>query len=340
MATMQRATIKDIARIARVSPGAVSFALNGKPGVSDLTRERILEVANSIGWTPSPAAKALSSAKASAVGLVLARPRASIESEIFYFRFISGVEQVLTREAQAFVLQLVEDTVEEAAVYRDWWAQRRVDGVLLVDPRVDDSRPGVLRSLGLPFVSVGEVFPGEKGVTIDDGGMLVTALDHLRGAGCNRVAFICGLPTLAHTAARVRSFRDHARALGMRGQLSAYTDYSEEAGATETAALMDSGEVPDAIIFDSDVLLVGGLAALAHRSLAWPDDVAVLSLEDSPLCRILPQAVTAFQRDPSRLGATASTLLLSGDPGEVVSLPPPKLIVRASTGTVRRNAGN
>ncbi|BAS15979.1 HTH-type transcriptional regulator MalR [Arthrobacter sp. Hiyo8] len=66
-------TINDVAQAAGVSKGAVSYALNGQPGVSDDTRERILRVARELGWKPNLRAKSLSSAKAFAVGLVVAR---------------------------------------------------------------------------------------------------------------------------------------------------------------------------------------------------------------------------------------------------------------------------
>ena len=66
---MKRPTIADIARQAGVSKGAVSYALNGQPGVSDLTRQRILAIAEEIGWKPNSAARALSGSTANAVGL-------------------------------------------------------------------------------------------------------------------------------------------------------------------------------------------------------------------------------------------------------------------------------
>lgn len=68
-----RVTISDIADRAGVSIGAVSFALNGRPGVSEETRARVLEVADEMGWAPSNAARALAEASSDTVGLVLAR---------------------------------------------------------------------------------------------------------------------------------------------------------------------------------------------------------------------------------------------------------------------------
>ncbi|MEU3409422.1 LacI family DNA-binding transcriptional regulator [Streptomyces sp. NPDC006670] len=151
----RRPTIKDIARQAGVSESAVSFALNGKPGVSDATRARIRAVAQELGWQPNSAARALSGERSGAVGLVLARPAHTLGSESFFLRLVSGIQEVLSAAGTALLFQVVEDVEAECAVYRQWWAERRVDGVLVVDPRTRDPRPALLTRLGLPAVVIG-----------------------------------------------------------------------------------------------------------------------------------------------------------------------------------------
>ena len=94
-ARQSRVTIRDIAERAGVSKGAVSYALNGRPGVSDDTRERIISIANELGWYPNRAARALSAARAEACGLVLARPARTLALEPFFMEFIAGVEAEL-----------------------------------------------------------------------------------------------------------------------------------------------------------------------------------------------------------------------------------------------------
>ncbi|RPF45091.1 regulatory LacI family protein [Streptomyces sp. Ag109_G2-6] len=151
----RRPTIKDIARQAGVSESAVSFALNGKPGVSEDTRARIRGVAQELGWQPNSAARALSGERSGAVGLVLARPAHTLGAESFFLRLVSGIQEVLSAAGTALLFQVVEDVEAECAVYRRWWAERRVDGVLVVDPRTRDPRPALLTGLGLPAVVIG-----------------------------------------------------------------------------------------------------------------------------------------------------------------------------------------
>ncbi|WP_409074258.1 LacI family DNA-binding transcriptional regulator, partial [Micromonospora chalcea] len=137
---MKRPTIADVARRAGVSKGAVSYALNGQPGVSEATRQRILAIAAEIGFRPSSAARALSGATAKAVGLALCRPARILGIEPFFMELISGVEAELSARSYALTLQVVSDQDAEIAVYRRWWAERRVDGVLVCDLRTDDRR--------------------------------------------------------------------------------------------------------------------------------------------------------------------------------------------------------
>ncbi|GAA3034908.1 hypothetical protein GCM10020000_10410 [Streptomyces olivoverticillatus] len=151
----RRPTIKDIARRAGVSESAVSFALNGRPGVSAATRDRVRRVAEQLGWQPSTAARALSGEGSATVGLVLARPARTLGVESFFLQLVSGVQEALAARRLGLLFQVVEDTDAECALYRRWWAEHRVDGLLVVDPRDGDPRPALLAELGLPAVLIG-----------------------------------------------------------------------------------------------------------------------------------------------------------------------------------------
>ncbi|WP_234309748.1 LacI family DNA-binding transcriptional regulator, partial [Streptomyces rimosus] len=148
--------MKDIAERAGVSPSAVSFALNDRDGVSPDTRARIREVAEELGWQPNSAARALSGERSGCVGLVLARPAHTLGVESFFLQLVSGIQEALAAQRVALLFQVVEDLDAECAIYRRWWAERRVDGVLVVDPRAEDPRPALLASLALPTVVIGD----------------------------------------------------------------------------------------------------------------------------------------------------------------------------------------
>src|SRR2546430_2675739 len=106
---MKRPTIADIAKAAGVSKGAVSYALNGRPGVAESTRRRILEIAQGLGWAPSSAARALSDGRAGAIGLVIDRPARVLAVEPYFMQLVAGIEAAITGSPFALLLQVIDD---------------------------------------------------------------------------------------------------------------------------------------------------------------------------------------------------------------------------------------
>src|SRR6478735_7935812 len=92
----RRATIVDVARHAGVSKGLVSFVVNDRPGVAPATRERILASVRELGWHPSQTARSLATARADAVGFVLARPAGLLAADPFFPAFVAGIEAELS----------------------------------------------------------------------------------------------------------------------------------------------------------------------------------------------------------------------------------------------------
>lgn len=307
-----RVTIRDIAQRAGVSKGAVSYALNGRPGVSEETRERILRIAQELGWYPNRAARALSAARADACGLVMARPANTLALEPFYMEFIAGAESELAARSMALTIQLVRDTRDEIEVYRRWWGERRVDGVLMVDLRVEDPRVEELARIGLPTVVVGGPVPGGvlPAVWHDEQSVVVEAVRYLAALGHERIAHVAGVGDFVHTMQRTGAFRSAMEELGLRPEI-ATTDYTPESGARATRRLLSSPTPPTAIIFDSDLLAVTGLGVAQQMGFVVPDDVSIVGWDDSLISQVVHPPLTAITRDITAYGITATRHLLA-----------------------------
>ena len=333
----RRVTISDIAERAGVSKGAVSYALNGRPGVSDDTRARILTIARDLGWYPNRAARALSAERADACGLVLARPARTLALEPFFMEFIAGVESELSSKSVALTLQLVESVEEEIEVYRRWWGERRVDGILLVDLRIEDPRVDELDRLGLPAVVVGG--PVENGmlpaVWHDEKAVVIEAVRYLAALGHTRVGRVAGVPHFVHTVQRTEGFLEVTRELGLQTDV-VDTDYTAESGARATRRLLSAPEPPSAILFDSDVLAVTGLGVAQHMGFGVPDDLSIVGWDDSLISQVVHPPLTAITRDLVTFGAESAAHLLEvierGASGDVESL-------RRTTPTASRFGG-
>jgi DNA-binding LacI/PurR family transcriptional regulator len=330
-----RVTIKDIAERAGVSKGAVSYALNGRPGVSDDTRDRILAIADELGWYPNRAARALSAARADACGLVLARPARTIALEPFFMEFIAGVESELASRSIALMLQLVRDVHEEIEVYRRWFGEHRVDGVLVVDVRLDDPRVDELVRLGLPAVVVGppvknHVLPA---IWQDDASLVTEAIRYLAALGHDHIAHVSGVVDFVHTQQRLAAFRHAVDELGLEGEI-VETDYSAESGSRATRNLLSSPTPPTAILFDSDLLAVTGLGVAQQMGFSVPDDVSIVGWDDSLISQVVHPPLTAITRDITAYGVAAVRLLLEAIEGRAngdVEMSRGELTTRGST---------
>jgi DNA-binding LacI/PurR family transcriptional regulator len=206
----------------------------------------------------------------------------------------------------------VGDPESEVGVYRRWWGERRVDGVLVCDLRVDDRRVKVLEELRLPAVVVGgpDGVGGLANVWNDDGGALVETVEYLVALGHRRLAHVAGLPDLRHTRARTDGFAEVSSRLALEVAISESTDYTGEQGAQATRRLLSTQPRPTAVIYDNDIMAIAGLAVAQEMGLAVPGDLSIVAFDDSPLCQLVHPPLTALTRDIPAYGALAAEQLL------------------------------
>lgn len=330
-----RPTLKDLATRLGISESAASFALNGRPGVSEETRKRVLALAKELQWAPHHAARTLSGFTSMTVGFVLTRDVREFGMESFYLRLLTGAQAVLSERGYGLLFQMTHSVDEELAVLRRWSEERRVEGVIISDLRRGDPRPAYLRDLGLPAVLAGGPDPKRllPCVAVDDGAAIRLLVDHLRETGHRRLAYVSGPADLLHVHRRIAAFRQAAAGIlaepGVVG-----TDYSDEQGLSATRRLVGAAVLPDAVVFDNEVLAVAGLRALRARGLSVPAEISVVSCEDSAICTALQPSLTAVQRDPTVFGAAVAEKLLRlvhDEPEPVVEAQRPTLAIREST---------
>ncbi|GAA2303931.1 LacI family DNA-binding transcriptional regulator [Glycomyces scopariae] len=340
----RRVTIADIAAAAGVSKGAVSYALNGRPGVSETTRTKILAIAAEMGFVPNRAARSLSVSSAQAVGIALRRSARTLGIEPYFMELISGIEATLSAGSFGLTLQIVDTVEAELEVYRRWWAERRVDGVLMCDVGSDDRRLDFVADLGLPAVAVGGPVEGARlpAVWHDDAAPCREILEYLHALGHRRIARVAGFDHLLHTVIRDSAYADTAAALDLEAMETFHSDYTGEQGARITRRLLSSAKRPTAIIFDNDVMAVAGLGVAHELGIHVPHELSIVAWDDSPLCRLTHPALTSLTRDISAYGAQCAQALLSiigAEPHEdrafSVQCRPAQLSPRGSTAPAR-----
>lgn len=338
---MTRPTIADVARAAGVSRGAVSFALNDRPGVADDTRARILAVAAELGFTPSHRARALSSSRASTVGLVIARQPETLSADPFFPAFIAGIEKTLAARGQALLLQVVPDQETERRSYENLAASSRVDGVFLTDLRIDDPRPALLDEVDLPGVLIAPSCDDHEGgvcVCVDDRPGVRAAVEHLLELGHRRIAHVAGPEEFVHSASRLEAWAGALQDAGVPAGPLERADFSAQGGARATALLLDLPEPPTAIVYANDLMAIAGSAVAAGRGVDVPGDLSITGFDDAEVSAHVRPPLTTVRTDAFAWGRAAAvrlTSLIAGNDAAETTLPRPLLVIRDSTAAPR-----
>ena len=338
----RRPTIADVARLAGGSPSAVSFALNGRPGLAEATKSRILAAAAELGWRPSRPAQALSRGRAGALGLVLARETDAIGADPFFPAFIAGVESVISPRGDSLVLHVTAPG-DEAAAYHRLAADRRVDGVLLTDMRVEDPRPELTAGLGLPAVVVGDpdCAQGLCAVSLDDRPAFTAAVARLAELGHRRIAHVAGPPEFRHALRRRESWEEAVRDAGLTPGPVLPGGFTADGGAAATRELLalGAGERPTAIVYANDLSATAGLAVAHQLGLSVPEELSVVGYDDTPLAAYTHPPLASARADAQGWGAAAARALdevITSGRADDVDLTPAELLPRASMGPAPR----
>jgi LacI family repressor for deo operon, udp, cdd, tsx, nupC, and nupG len=332
-----RPTILDVAQRAGVSRAAVSFAVNGRPGVSQETRARILRAADELGWYPSGPARALTRARAGAIGLVLVRQPHRLEFDDFFVRFLAGVQRTLTARDYSLLLHVQPPEAGGGVeAYRRLVGSGRVDGMLLTDVAFEDPRFELLAESGLPTVVAGRPLGDSPFPAVEtrhaEG--IAKVVNHLITLGHQSVAFIGGNPNFEYVASRRTVWMKTLRDAGLEPGLSASIVPEDTAGLAATARLLQSDSRPTAIVYTSDMLALAGAGVARKLKFLIPGDISIVGFDDSPVAALSSPPLTTVRVDYAGFGEAAAALLLA----EIDGAPPPpfepaapELVVRGST---------
>lgn len=336
---MARVRIADVAARAGVSKGAASFALNGRPGVSAETRERVLRIAADMGWRPNTTARALAGGRSDTIGLVLNRPPRVRGVEPLLQHFLEGMQDELVDHSITLSMQVVAGHAAELATFEQWSSANGVDGVVMIDLRVGDDRPAALQALGLPAVTLGDPrhTAGLPTVWTDDEAAARELVDGLVGLGHRRVARVASATRLAHSRIRTDAVRAALVAAGLPEPqvLEAEGRPGAAPEATRRLLAQPAETRPTAIVYENDLQAMAGMAVASELGLDVPRDLSVVAWDSSGISRLTHPMLSVMRRDARAEAAGAVRMLLDlveGTRTADVQAPTARLELRGSTG--------
>jgi LacI family transcriptional regulator len=297
-APSRRATLRDVAAAARVSPATASYALSGTKPVSDGLRKRVQGAAERLGYRGHRAARALRTGRSGALGLVLPDL-----TNPFYPALAQAIEARARR--LGYALMLVDCGRAPAAERRGLrlMSDHGVDGLVWIplSGRGDPDRPAC------PTVVIGRSRRGVDTVVSDDeGGGALVAARALEG-GHRRVLLLHGPRGATATQRRRRGL---LAALAGRAEVVAelYVPSATELPPAAAAALVASDA--SFVACGSDVIAVGALEALRAAGRSVPSEVSVVGFDDIAWARLVTPALTTVAHAVPDLGAAAVDLVL------------------------------
>ncbi|WP_329260055.1 LacI family transcriptional regulator [Actinoallomurus sp. NBC_01490] len=337
--------IGEIARRSGVARSTVSYALSGKRPVSEATRQRIQAVIDELGYRPNAVARALKEGRTRTIGLVI--PPASRRLTDMQLGFVASVVDAAAR-ADLDVL-LSPSGGEHDRSFERLVGGRRVDGVILMEIRLEDDRVTRLRQSGLPFVCIGRTHrPDEMSwVDIDYETLIANCLHHLADLGHRRVALVNRSAELV-AAGYGPSHRTRAgftRTLAERDLDGVHVCCADDAqsGVSCVAQLLAEHPGLTAIATINEAAIPGMYRALTHAGLAVPGDFSVVGVAARHWAENLHPPFTAADVPADELGACAVDMLIQriADPEaahrHVLVAPPVSL--RGTTGPARPRDG-
>lgn len=311
---MAAVTIKDVAREARVSVASVSRALNGGNGVTAETGQRIREVAKRLRYVPHAAARTLITRRTNTIGALLP----DLHGE-FFSELIRGIDLAARARGLHLLVSSSHGSSEEAAAALRAM-QGRVDGMLILSPRVDAAFLHANLPASLPAVLVNSAVQSKhySVLNIDNYTGAHAMVRHLVEIGHRQVAFVTG---------PARNFDAEQRESGYRAAMAECApgvavnivagDFTEESGYRAAKTLLAQASRPQAIFAANDMMAVGCLYALKEAGLRVPQDIALAGFDDIPIARYVTPPLTTVRVRIVDLGRSAleqlATLLENPD---------------------------
>ncbi|NLE22370.1 MAG: LacI family transcriptional regulator [Actinobacteria bacterium] len=326
-------TIKDVARLAGVSPTTVSHALGGQRPVSEATRRRVLDAVAELGYRPHPGARSL---KASGTGVIaVCAVNAVSSSSHADLEYIHRIMRGVTRAAREheYAVVYVPDTRDGVH-----WERLLFDGAIVSGPQKNDDNLRFLRAQGLPYVTIGrDPDRPDEGYWVDndpeESARLV--LDHFHAHGARRVAAITWPTTDYWTKQVLRAYGAWCEEHDLAAHVEELTSDSAEALDASARRLLESSSPPDAVFGVYELPAIAVLRAAAQLGIAVPGDLMVAGPSDFGLAEGSQPPMTTLEYDAEGHGREAADMLIRLVRGERVEDPqrvlPVRLVERAST---------
>ncbi|SFJ14829.1 LacI family DNA-binding transcriptional regulator [Thermoflavimicrobium dichotomicum] len=336
---MSSVTIKDVARLAGVSPSTVSRVISNHPKISPATKKKVREAMEALGYHPNIMAQSLVSKNTQTLGLVLPHSAEKIFVNPFFSEVLRGMLAYANIKQYDILMSSANNPKEEIEAVTRMVLGRRIDGIILMAPRQKDPIVEKLLEYQFPFVLLGRSMEHDHVLSVNNDNIKAAydITNHLIKQGHKRIGFVSGPPDLVVSIDRLEGYK---KAL-LEAGLPVHPDWIIGEDVLQGNAfhaltmIMNSPEPPTAFVVTDDVVAFGLIRELYAAGFHVPQDVSIVSFNNIVLSELSNPPITTVDIGIYHLGYLTVQHLIRKLSGEEIEKPqmivPHRLIIRESS---------
>jgi len=307
----QKVSMKDISKACGVSVATVSKALNDKGDISEDTKQKIKQTAESLGYFPNFAAKALKTDKTSNIGVLFADEASSGLTHDYFARVLDSFKR--TAEERGYDITFINSSGAMNMSYLEHARYRNFDGIVIACVDFYDEKVEELIRSNIPVVTIDHIFNNRIAIVSDNAKGMEDLVTYCINMGHRKIAYIHGAPS-AVTSSRLTSFYKTCEKFGISipDDYVIESDYRNTKLAFEyTGRLLDMDDRPTCILYSDDFAAIGGIGAIYMKGLRLGSDISIAGYDGIPLAMGLKPSLTTLCQDTAKMGEEAAKKLIS-----------------------------
>jgi DNA-binding LacI/PurR family transcriptional regulator len=307
--------IRGLAQHLNISIGTVSRALNGKADVNPETRQRVLDAAAALGYSPNQSGRSLRHGTTNLIGLLIPTSQEKALIDFTFSEVLDGMRHVLAGRGLDLAVFLYAEEDDPFSHLRRIAERRLTDGLMIADTLRTDPRIDYLVEKRIPFAAFGRSRSGgsHPWVDIDFPGAATEAVQRLVQQGHRRIALVTSENERNFVGLVRQAFKRALKAHGLvfEDELIQRCSHGEDSGYLGAGRLLELAHRPTAVLTQNGPIAIGLYRRLAEAGLRPGADVAVISLLGDAQAQFLSPALTSFHTDLGLIGRRLGEALLA-----------------------------
>ena len=309
-------TIKDVAALAGVSPSTVSRTCKNNPSISEETKERVRKAMAELGYEPNFQASNLASQNSRTIGIILPASAKEVYENSFYLEAIQGISHYCNGRQYMTTIVTGQDEAEILNAVRSMSRSGKVDGFIILYSKKEDPVIDYLFNEGLLYILIGKATQyTNQTIYIDNDNLLAgrEAAEYLYQLGHRRIAYLGSDSSLMFSADRKAGYQLAlaSHQLPVRPEYCVEVKNVSENNEEAIRGLLMQKDRPTAILVSDDILAVSLERVCLENHLAIPEDLSIISFNNSLFARLTSPQLTSIDIGAGQLGSEAASQIVN-----------------------------